>query len=245
MDDDDSYDDRHLDHGDLDHRSGHTSWDTGLDHLATAFTTEPDPEPRPEPETHPEADSPSGPAGGTRDQDGGGSLLPGLPSVAAWGGNTLKIAVGAGGAILLTSFVQTLGNKLGERTAQALEDRRGPGILRRLRPQHGPGEDELHAAAFTDAVRGICARRPEFGGTLRLLDQDSQATLLVHPFLPARAAMHFQRLDLSDTRVAGAVIAWTDTLNGHPDGAWATTATTPDGRRLVWDDDRRAWQPHP
>ncbi|MDX2642876.1 hypothetical protein PV341_04685 [Streptomyces sp. PA03-1a] len=150
----------------------------------------------------------------------------------------VSAVVGAGGVVLLSSFLQAVGTRLGEITAARVG---GWGLWRR----RGATEEERTAAAFIAAVQKLGSVRREGGGVLRLEDEASRTRVQVHPLLPVEAVAQFQRLDLGHPEVAGLEIAWTDTLGDHPQGVWATTGGAEGaGTRYLWNDVRRTWEPH-
>ncbi|WP_431969051.1 hypothetical protein [Actinacidiphila sp. bgisy160] len=150
----------------------------------------------------------------------------------------VSAVVGAGGVVLLSSFMQAVGTKLGEITAARMG---GRGLWRR----RGTTEEERTAAAFIAAVQKLGSVRREGGGVLRLEDEGSRTRVQVHPLLPVEAVAQFQRLDLRHPEVAGLEIAWTETLGDHPQGVWATTGGAEGaGTRYLWNDLRRTWEPH-
>ncbi|MEU1617036.1 hypothetical protein ACFZAU_37480 [Streptomyces sp. NPDC008238] len=150
----------------------------------------------------------------------------------------VSAVVGAGGVVLLSSFMQAMGTKLGEMTAARMG---GRGFWRR----RATTEEEQTAAAFVAAVKKLGSVRREGGGVLRLVDEASRTRVQVHPLLPVEAVAQFQRLDLSHPEVVGLEIAWTGTLGDHPQGVWATTGGAEGaGTRYLWNDVRRTWEPH-
>lgn len=150
----------------------------------------------------------------------------------------VSAVVGAGGVVLLSSFMQAVGTKLGEITASRMG---GRGFWRR----RATTEEEQTAAAFVAAVTKLGSARRDSGGVLRLHDEGSRTRVQVHPLLPVEAVAQFRRLDLRHPEVAGLEIAWTDTLGDHPQGVWATTGgDAGTGTRFLWNDARRTWEPH-
>ena len=150
----------------------------------------------------------------------------------------VSAVVGAGGVVLLSSFIQAVGTRFGEITAARMSD---GGLWRR----RAAGEEERAAAAFLAAVKDLGSVRSEGGGVLRLEDEGSRTRVQVHPLLPVEAVVQFRRLDLSHPAVAGLEIAWTGTLGDHPQGVWATAGGAGGvGTRYLWNDVGRTWEPH-
>ncbi|HEY5833930.1 hypothetical protein [Streptomyces sp.] len=154
------------------------------------------------------------------------------------GSNPLVVALSAAGGVVASSFLQAVGAKLGDNSAQILQD---AAKRRRWWRRNATDAERRQAEAFLSAVQSIADARPGQEDAIRL-EHRRNITVVFSPGLPVEAISQYRRLDLDYRHLAGRTLTWT-VNHHHPKGAWATD----DLRTLVrhpyaWDDVAGRWQ---